>query len=158
LPHGAGKTDVVELLIPSNPSYLSMVRSVVGAFARQAGFDDGAADAIVVGVDEAVANVIRHCYKMRPDRGILLRCSIIPGGIELRLRDFGAKTDPVDIVCARRRRLRPGGLGLKMIKQVMDTVRYDASHPIGNELVMVKFRRRRGRAIARGAGRTTGGD
>ena len=59
------------------------------------------------------------------------------------MRDFGPHPDPAALRGRQPRALRPGGLGIPLIRRVMDVVEYDLSSPVGTELRMVKRRRRR---------------
>ena len=50
------------LSIPSQTSFLSLVREVTKKMAESAGFSDGTADRLALAVDEATTNVIEHAY------------------------------------------------------------------------------------------------
>ena len=88
-------------------------------------------------LDEALANVIRHSYHNCADGLIELECCESADGLEITLLDKGDAPDRSKI-CAREIGCdQPGGLGTHIIKNVMDTVSYEAS-PEGNRFVARK--------------------
>jgi anti-sigma regulatory factor (Ser/Thr protein kinase) len=106
-----------------------------------AGFSDKECDKICLAVDEACSNIIRHAYKERTDGEIILNCRIEPGTLRISIRDFGEKFDARQIEPRDPDDVKPGGLGVHMIRTVMDEVEYDCSHETGTELRMAKFAR-----------------
>ena len=57
----------------------------------------------------------------------------------MRLRDYGTKCDPDCIKGRDLDDVRPGGLGVHIIREIMDEVTYDTGHEVGTELKMTKF-------------------
>jgi len=55
------------------------------------------------------------------------------------LRDSGLKTDPEKIKSRNLEDVRPGGLGVHIIKSTMDVVAYDNSSEDFNYLTMAKY-------------------
>ncbi len=148
-----GNTDVaawgppeirVEML--SQPRYLSGARDLVAAVSKRFGFDDAACGQIALAVDEALCNVIRHGYDRRADGKIWL--SIWPlddgenetGGIRLVIDDQARQVDPEKIKGRELEDIRPGGLGVYIIRQVMDWVRFEKRTEGGMRLAMFKSR------------------
>ena len=101
------------------------------------GWDEADCQAIMLAVDEALANIIRHAYHDRTDGVIEFECRETAEGLEFELCDHG---DPVDKskICARQVGCdKPGGLGTHIIKDVMDEVSYQAV-PGGNRFSAIK--------------------
>lgn len=115
-----------------------LVRAVVSQISQQVGFSEVTAHTIVVAIDEACTNVIRHCYKGFPDKRILLVCRVTETGLEFVLRDFGPTCDLEKIKSPETAGQKPGGLGLVLIKNVMDEVEFSKAPQIGLELRMFK--------------------
>jgi anti-sigma regulatory factor (Ser/Thr protein kinase) len=114
----------MELRFKSDPRLLHIVRSVVGQMAALVGFSEEDTQFIILAVDEACANIIRHAYQGRQDGEIRISCRESADGIEFLLTDQGAPCDPA---CFPKRSLdevRPGGLGLPLIQAVMDRVEF----------------------------------
>jgi anti-sigma regulatory factor (Ser/Thr protein kinase) len=92
-----------------------------------------------VAVDEACTNVIRHSYDGARDRRILFQCAVVPGEtIAFRLRDFGKKVPAEALQSRDLDDVRPGGLGLHFIREIMDEVEFNTKPIIGTELLLLK--------------------
>jgi anti-sigma regulatory factor (Ser/Thr protein kinase) len=116
---------------------LCVVRGAIGPLAALIGWDESECRAIVLAVDEALSNVIRHAYHNRTDCLIELECRESAEGLEIVLLDNGDSPDRSKI-CAREIGCdQPGGLGTHIITQVMDKVSYEPS-PEGNRFVASK--------------------
>ena len=127
----------LKVSLPSDPRYLAVMRGAVGPLAAVIGWDEADCQAITMALDEALANVMRHAYHDRTDGVIEVECRESADGLEISLWDQG---DPVDKskICARQVGCDlPGGLGTHIIKDVMDTVSYQAL-PDGNRFVAFK--------------------
>jgi anti-sigma regulatory factor (Ser/Thr protein kinase) len=116
---------------------LPIVRATVGQMAAMVGWDESESRHIMMAVDEALTNVIRHAYHGSGDGRIELHCCAGEGELEFRIRDTG---DPPDrsLICAREVGCdKIGGLGTHIIRDVMDSVSYE-THQEGNWFVAVK--------------------
>ena len=129
----------LELRLPSDPRFLAVARAFVEQAAVAAGVDEKTANRIVLCVGEAVSNVIRHCYGGRCDWDMTLRVVMRPDRFELHLQDFGRKVEPGELRGRRPGEVRPGGLGLEIIREVMDEVDLSFVDGTGNRLTMIKF-------------------
>ena len=128
---------LLELRVPSAARLLHIVRSVVGQVAALRGFSEEETQFVILAVDEACANVIRHAYQGSEDGVILINCREPPDGIEFLLTDF---SKPADSSCWPKRSLdemKPGGLGIPLIHAVMDQVEYRRGDGC-NELLLAK--------------------
>ena len=105
------------------PEYLCGLRRQVEAAAHAAGCGADAAADVVLAVDEACQNIIRHAYGGDGEVAIEIRKSEA-GRLEVQLIDFAP---PVALDKIRPRpldELRPGGLGTHFIRSVMDEVSF----------------------------------
>ncbi len=118
----------LSLTIPADPRYLSMMRTVISEAVKVSGFDDATAKDTVLAVCEAASNIISHCYRGQC-KPITIRCLLGEDRLEIRLRDFGPKPDPDALKSRDLDDVRPGGLGIHMIRATMDEVDYDLSKP-----------------------------
>lgn len=92
---------------------------------------------MVLGVDEACTNIIRHAYHLRQDQLIALSLEARSDCVRLRVRDYG-KQPAIDALRRPRRDIiRPGGLGVYLIRNAFDQVDY-ILRPRGTELVLTK--------------------
>ncbi|GAB4551360.1 MAG: hypothetical protein Tsb0013_13450 [Phycisphaerales bacterium] len=138
---------VVEML--SQPRYLSGARDLVAAVAKRLGFTDHDCGQIALAVDEALCNVIRHGYDRRETEKIWL--SIWPvthdekSGIRILIEDEAEQVDPEQIKPRDLDEIRPGGLGVYIIREVMDEARFERrpQSSVGMRLDMTKWVRPR---------------
>jgi serine/threonine-protein kinase RsbW len=93
---------------------------------------------MVLGVDEACTNIIRYAYELRDDALITLSLEKLRGSVRMRLRDYGKKTPAHAMKGRPNTVLRPGGLGLNLIRNAFDKVDYILK-PRGTELVLTKM-------------------
>lgn len=137
------------LVLPSDTRHLVKVRQYVGGVLSSTGaFTAVAANMIALAVDEAVANIIEHGYRRRPgdeapdNEDIIVMVDISAERLEVTIRDSSAGFDPRDVadvnVREHIRTGRRGGLGLFMIRRIMDDVQYSAPGDGHNELRLIK--------------------
>lgn len=92
---------------------------------------------MVLGVDEACTNVIRYAYRLRDDQLISLRMEGLRKCVRLRLRDYGDQVFPHEMKGRSHDMIKPGGLGLHLIRHAFDQVDYIHKRR-GTELVLTK--------------------
>jgi serine/threonine-protein kinase RsbW len=128
-----------KLEFSSHPGNLALMRNFVRHFLDNMPISERDRTLMVLGVDEACTNIIRHAYELRDDKLIALSLEIRDDCVRMRLRDYGMQP-PVAALHRRRRRdevIRPGGLGLMMIRNAFDQVDYILRRR-GTELVLTK--------------------
>jgi len=96
---------------------------------------------MVLGVDEACTNIIRHAYQLRDDQLISLSLEGLQSCVRMRLRDYGKQTEVHTMRGRAHHLIKPGGLGLHLIRQAFDKVDYIVKER-GTELVMIKAMKR----------------
>ena len=126
----------------SDTCQLADVRKGVRAFLAGNGFDDCATELMVLALDEACTNVIRHAYA-HERKPVRLEMTSLRRMVRFVLRDYGRKCDPAKIKSRALEDIRPGGLGVHIIKQAFDTVTYSPQAK-GTRLVLEKIRPPRG--------------
>ena len=115
-----------EFRFPAKPERLTLVRALVKKAAEVAGCTNGLSDKLVIALNEACMNVIQHAYKGNDSGEIILEILNNETDIIFRLMDFAA---PVDLNSIKPRDLediRPGGLGVHFIREIMDN--YEMGH------------------------------
>ena len=81
--------------------------------------------------------VRRYAYANAPDQLMRLKLECADRVVRCRLRDYGQATDPAQLNGRALEVVRPGGLGLHLIRQAFDNAYY-VRRPKGTELVLVK--------------------
>jgi sigma-B regulation protein RsbU (phosphoserine phosphatase) len=120
-PTSTESADGLEIRCQSRAENLSAIRACVERFAAGAGFDEERQARIALAVDEAVANVIRHGYKGQSDGPITLRLAPLEGGgVRVELEDEGERFDPCSIAPRDLAEVKPGGLGIHIIRSTFD--------------------------------------
>ena len=106
--------------MPALASELKDVRAQLREALERLDCGRACADEIVMAVDEACQNVIRHAYGSVHQGDILLRVEQEGDRLVLWLRDFAPRVDPEQIAPRDLDDVRPGGLGVHLIQELMD--------------------------------------
>ena len=130
------------MVISSEPRLLHIMRGVVRYYARDAGFPESEVYRLVLAVDEAATNVIRHTYGSRPNGRLALEVRNLLDRLEFVLEDTGPKVRSDAIRPHALGDVRPGGLGSFFIKSFTDSSSYDEGFTEGNRLRLIKFKGR----------------
>jgi serine/threonine-protein kinase RsbW len=135
----------IKITIISDPSYIGVVRTAVEAFGGRCGFTREQSDQAGLAVNEALANVIKHGYNGNISQPIDITLDMVQTNgrperaMKIVIRDFGRQVDPECIKSRDLSEVRPGGLGVHIIKTVMDEVNYRCVPEGGMELTMLKY-------------------
>lgn len=135
-----------EMVIPNNTRYLSTVRDAVNRVVEESAFPDKDIHRIILAVDEAVANIMEHAYESTNGESELTINMMLDADatkFEVVIHDSGREFDPSDVdtpdmaehVAAGKR----NGLGIFLMRQIMDEVKYTFVQGFRNELRMVKY-------------------
>lgn len=127
---------------PANFESLNTVREFVGAVARESGMDDSEVYAVQLAVDEACSNIIEHAYGGQNRGEIECTCETDDEGLTIILRDHGQPFDPASIAAPNLslglHERQVGGLGLYLMRHLMDEVHFEAQGDAGNVLTLIK--------------------
>jgi sigma-B regulation protein RsbU (phosphoserine phosphatase) len=126
-----------KLEIKSCPTNCKQARQFIEDWAITAGYPDLERGTIVLAADEAVTNVMRHTYKGDTNQPIVLTAEIVDLHLHLRMRDFGPPVNPEALKGRALEDIKPGGLGLHLLKSVFTTVEHNVL-PDGNEWHLAK--------------------
>ena len=135
--------DAVRISIRSSPWQLAVVRAAVDKMCNQVGMDDRATGEMMLGVDEALTNVIRHAYEGSADQPIEIELSPCGSGecvdcLQVVIRDEGRSVPAEQIRSRDLADIRPGGLGVHIMQTVMDHVEYTPRPDGGTVLTLRK--------------------
>jgi serine/threonine-protein kinase RsbW len=125
--------------------YLDEIREFVGGIARAGGFTDKDVYNIQLATDEAASNIIEHAYEKIADGMLELSCGVRNDLITIVLIDHGESFDPSEIplpdLKADLSDRKIGGLGIFLMRKLMDEVHYEVTANNGNILTMTKRKR-----------------
>jgi len=116
------------------------MRDFVRKFLERHPFTEKQRTLMVLGIDEACTNVIRYAYDLRDDQPIALSVEVMRTCVRMRLRDYGDQTPAHKMQGRNHDQIRPGGLGLHLIRNAFDRVDYILK-PRCTELVLTKHLR-----------------
>jgi serine/threonine-protein kinase RsbW len=122
---------------------LDEIRDFVGEAASQVGFSDKEIYSIQLAADEASSNVIEHAYAGVQGGKIEIECIIFEGGLKIVMQDQGKSFNPSSVpepnVKADLSERKIGGLGMYLMRKLMDEVTYESSNDGKvNTLTMIK--------------------
>jgi serine/threonine-protein kinase RsbW len=147
-PSKLSRAFLLKLELRSYPTLLCVVRGALGPLMEMLGFSPEQNRAIIRAVDEAVSNIMRHSYRGRLDQPIEVYCNRLrrrangetEQGVEILLFDCGPEIDTTKLQARPLDEIKPGGLGLHIIRGSMDTVEYKRAGRL-NRLRLVKYAR-----------------
>jgi anti-sigma regulatory factor (Ser/Thr protein kinase) len=136
----------MELRFPSEPRYLHMVHQLTKNLAEATGFDSVEAEKIALAVDEAATNVIQHAYQGEPGHQIEVHFDPEGDSLDIVILHDGKPLEAVpvpdfdlDQLVAQK---RTGGLGLTIMRQMMDKVEHSRAGTGKSMCVMVRYKQK----------------
>ena len=130
-------------IFPAKFDQLDPIRGFASQAARDAGMDDSDTYAIELAVDEACTNIIEHAYQGENRGDIECTCESNDICLTMVIRDHGKPFDPSSVLApdlnANIDNRAVGGLGVFLMKKLMDEVHFEPLGEAGNVLTMVKL-------------------
>ncbi|RMH89430.1 MAG: ATP-binding protein [Calditrichaeota bacterium] len=139
------KGKAFRLKVPAVSENLDIIRKFIGGIAENAGFSEDDIYQIELAVDEAAANVIKHAYTNEHTDEKLIHITVQqkPDKLEITIADKGVGFDPDSVptpdIEEYLKKLKPGGLGLHLIRTLMDEVSFSIRPGVRNAVRMVKY-------------------
>jgi serine/threonine-protein kinase RsbW len=124
--------------------FLDEIREFVAQVARKGGFSEKAVYSLQLAADEAASNIIEHAYEGVENAYLDVTCDMQDDTIVISMHDRGRSFDPSHVqepnLTTDLSERQIGGLGIFLMRKIMDTVRYESNPRTGNLLVMTKRR------------------
>lgn len=130
--------DRIHIHITSHPAHLKQIRAMMTKMSSAAGLSEKDAGLVVLAVDEACSNIIKHCCQDDPTRSIDVTISLNKDSLCVIIVDNGNRFDIKTIKPRDIEEIKPGGLGVHIIQKVMDVVEYSHTHEGLNQVRLVK--------------------
>lgn len=131
-------TDILKFSVPGKPEYVGMVRLAVSSLANCAGFDIEAVEDIKVAVSEACTNVVCHT-KPNCVGAYEVACEVCNDKIIISIIDQAGGYDLTKYQTPEIENPKEGGLGIFIIKALMDEVDILSELGMGTSIKMVKY-------------------
>ena len=129
------------LVISSTTDNLALVREFIETKGREFGLSAKEISHISLAVDEACTNIIKHAYNNSKNEKIKIKIEKKEKRITVTLTDNGSHFDPSVIpepnIVEKQKMKKGGGLGIFLMKRLMDEVKYNAKGS-SNELILIK--------------------
>jgi len=133
------------LTVSNDTRHLLAVRDFISRMARHGGLAPEEVHKIVLAIDEAVTNIIEHGYNKGEQGTIELEADWEKDKFQVVIRDsarvFNPEAIPSPDMEEHVKAGRKKGLGLFLMRQIMDEVRYRYKDGVQNELTLVKYSR-----------------
>lgn len=122
------------------PENLSIIRRYVKQYLQYYHLvDETLENRLILAVDEAVTNIIKYSYQGRKKGKVSIELNHDKGAVVFKIRDYGRPfRENLDVSGCDNNNLNPGGLGLILIKKIMDEVKYCPKKK-GTVLIMKKY-------------------
>lgn len=138
------KTEKYRLQVSAATRNLGIVRDFIRHLAKEAGFDKEKIEQIELAVDEACTNVIKHAYHYDASKMIDLRIRIDRKKMVISVIDYGGGFDLSKIkqpdINHNVKKAKAGGLGIHLMKKLMDEVQFHIEPGKKTEVRLIKFR------------------
>jgi len=126
----------INMSLPSKPEYVSIARLAASFVANQMGFDIEIIEDIKLAVGEACNNAILHSGS---DETYKLEFINKTDKLIIEVVDFGKGFSLENYKKPNKEDLQENGLGLFIIKSLMDTVEIETSEGCGTKIIMSKI-------------------
>lgn len=122
----------------SKTEILKDIRSHIRAQAEGFGFSQESVDSITLAIDEACANVIRHGYHYDECGELCIESYATATEAVFTIKDACPKISDQDLKSKNECLSEPGGLGMSLIRSIMDSVALVKHEGKGNHLELRK--------------------
>ena len=131
------------LTINSTTDNLEKIRAFVKTYADQSGFNEENSNKIVLAADEACTNIIKHSYKFNSEGLIKILINFKNNKFTISIIDYGLHFDSKKIPEPNLKKYykekRIGGLGMFLMKKLMDEVIYSNPKNKINKVTLIKY-------------------
>ena len=121
---------------------LEKISDYIISCANQAGLNEAEIYEVQLAVDEAATNIIEHGYGMECPSRIDVTCEYLENGLKVVIYDDADPFDPSKVpepeINVTLDEIKPRGLGIFIMRKMMDEVNYESSPDRGNTLTMIK--------------------
>ncbi|MCE1165284.1 MAG: ATP-binding protein [Bacteroidetes bacterium] len=131
-----------KILIKSSTGNLHLIRDFVEKKAAELGIDSKVISQIIISVDEACTNVIKHTHKYNDTNEIEVETVYKNKEFAVIIRYAGEAFDPTKKETPDMKeyfkKFKVGGLGIPIMKKSMDKIEFKHTKPNKNSLTLIK--------------------
>lgn len=130
-------TDLFKFSVPGKPEYVGTIRMAISSLANSLGFDIEAIEDIKVAVSEACNNAL--CHRSTGGGDYEVWCELSKECLVVSVEDKSGGFDQRAYVEPCLDKPKEGGLGIYIIRTLMDEVDICTEVGIGTKIKMVKY-------------------
>lgn len=131
-----------KILFKSSTKNLSLLRKFIEDKALAFGFDESSINQIILSVDEACTNIIKHAHKYDEKEIIEVDIDSNDNQFIIKLNYKGKAFDPNNITNPDMNdyfnKFKVGGLGVPIMKKFMNKIEFLHLNPDSNRLTLIK--------------------
>ncbi len=132
-PRASEPTHIISnsIILHNDVQEVPVMTEFVEKTAEQAHLDPSVTMSLTLAIEEAVANIMKYAYPEGEVGPIEINATINDGSLSFTIKDSGTPFDPTQVkkaditLSAEERKI--GGLGIHLIRNIMDTVEYHHS-------------------------------
>ena len=132
------------IVTPSISEFLEIIRDFIKKIASNVGFVEEDVYKIQLSVDEACTNVINHAYDEITRSVMRVEVKVDEEKMDVSVIDYGRGFEPNIIKSPNMRKYlkeyKRGGLGIHLIKKLMDEVKFSDTPFKKNQITMTIYR------------------
>ena len=131
------------IAVTAETGNLQKVREFMARQVKASALPERDGNKVVLAVDEAIANIVKHAYSQNETGRVEIEVGFDPDKFEVTIRDDGQAFDPGAIkapdMAEHVRMGRKTGLGIFLMRQIMDEVKYSFKEGEKNKLHLIKY-------------------
>ncbi len=132
----------MKLKIKAKLENLTVIDEFITDSLRQLGVQDKVILQVQLALDEACTNIIQHAYSGVEGGIIIINCIMSGNDLVIEIKDWGKIFDPTSVPQPDTKsglfERKEGGMGIFLMKRMMDDVKYILHPGSYNELRMIK--------------------
>ncbi|MEO8666621.1 MAG: ATP-binding protein [Ignavibacteria bacterium] len=131
-----------KILFSSSTKNLALLRNFIEAKAIEFGFDESTINQIILSVDEACTNIIKHAHKYNEEEQIEVQTQTDHNHFKVIMKYKGQGFDPNDLNNPDMQdyfnKFKIGGLGVPIMKKFMSKIEFVHKNSDYNYLTLTK--------------------
>jgi serine/threonine-protein kinase RsbW len=140
----------LQLELPADASLLPRTRWAITGYIEELGAGPEVAGDVILALDEACANVVRHAFPEGSAGHYRLSADLDRDELVFEVEDDGVGFDPIEAIATEASLQDTHGRGLRLIRQLMTSVEVESPRPSGGTRLRMSKILRNGNALAGG--------
>jgi anti-sigma regulatory factor (Ser/Thr protein kinase) len=117
---------VLQLCLPADARFLPQTRKAIDGYLADVGTDAEQRSDVVLALDEACANAVRHAFPHGMTGTIDVRVDLTEDVVIVQVEDEGVGFDPFEVPLRESELEDQSGRGLRIIRELMSSVQVES--------------------------------